>query len=86
MKKSKHVLMVVMGIFILSSCTWLFNSLIYKDECQQCQLVDTFGNVAQTFTECGGYYEDASDNCKIAAYEKNQWSNGYTCSCSTVSE
>lgn len=86
MKKSKYVLIAFVGVFLFSSCSWLINSLIYNDDCQKCSLVDVFGNVDQTFTECGGSYDEASDDCKIAAYEKNQWNGGYTCNCETVSE
>ena len=74
-----------MSVLSLSSCAFLIDSMIYSKKTQTCVLLDTWGDTLCVFSECGGSYNEAESDCKVAAYDYNQtWGNeDYTCDCST---
>ncbi|MFT5818888.1 MAG: hypothetical protein ACI8ZM_000109 [Crocinitomix sp.] len=72
-------------ILSMSSCAYLLDSMIYSNKMQTCALIDPWGDTLCVYSECGGSYDEASDDCKVDAYDYNQnWNpQDYTCECSS---
>ncbi|MBI5541146.1 MAG: hypothetical protein HY951_13855 [Bacteroidia bacterium] len=81
-----NILISVVIVFLLSSCAYLFNGIVFPNRCMKCEITDKFFNtVIWTDEGCGSEVTHMEDDAKIKAYDMNQGSidNRYEVSCNT---
>ncbi len=88
---AKKQLQIIIGVtcFSLTSCAFLIDSMIYSKKTQTCALVNNWGDTLSVYTECGGFYDRAEQDCKVAAYDYNNCYDAitdYTCCCTTTKD
>ena len=78
---------IKLGIFavfatLFSSCAQILGDMLFPNYCQECKVIDTFGDVLWSSEECGGGQAEMEEECKAKAYDEGQWKNNVRCECS----
>jgi len=74
MKKARIFLILI--IFSLNSCAFMFNEAVFPNQCMKCQVVNEYsGEVLWSEQGCGGETAGLRDKAKVKAYDLSR--NGF---------
>lgn len=66
----------VLVCILFSSCAFMFNSVVFPNQCQRCQVIDSYsGTILYEEEGCGGENVNMEDKAKVKAYELSRGGN-----------
>ena len=85
MKKKLPFFAIILALsFCCSSCAYVFNALVFPNQCTRCTVVDHFGEIIYDSQECGGANVNLELEAKASAYDLSR--NSSLCQYTVVCE
>ncbi len=73
----KKLIVIIAASLLLFSCANIFNSIVFPNQCQKCEVINTqTGEVLFANEGCGGDNTKLEDEAKIKAFDLSSGSFG----------
>jgi hypothetical protein len=80
------ILIIILSATLFSSCAYIFNGLVFPNQCKKCMVIDKFTNeVVWSDEGCGSAVTGLEEDAKVKAYDMNagSFTARYEVSCDT---
>ena len=76
--KMKKIVFISLAALTAASCSTIFNAIVIPNQCQKCEVIDTYSQEVLFKNEgCGGSNVRLEEDAKVAAYDMSR--NGSIC-------